>query len=100
MSVDLSSKSTRMEGAEINKSLLALKECIRAMDVGARHLPFRQSKLTQILRDSFMCDTSRTVMIATVSPCSEHSNHTLNTLRYADRLKEINSRGHDDGITS
>ncbi|ETV77794.1 hypothetical protein H257_08634 [Aphanomyces astaci] len=93
-------KSTRMEGAEINKSLLALKECIRAMDVGARHLPFRQSKLTQILRDSFMCDTSRTVMIATVSPCSEHSNHTLNTLRYADRLKEINSRGHDDGITS
>ncbi|RHZ31136.1 hypothetical protein DYB37_009275 [Aphanomyces astaci] len=93
-------KSTRMEGAEINKSLLALKECIRAMDVGARHLPFRQSKLTQILRDSFMCDTSRTVMIATVSPCSEHSNHTLNTLRYADRLKEINGRGHDDGITS
>ncbi|OQR82329.1 sporangia-induced kinesin-like protein [Achlya hypogyna] len=85
-------KSTRMEGAEINKSLLALKECIRAMDIGAKHLPFRQSKLTQILRDSFMCETSRTVMIATVSPCSEHSNHTLNTLRYADRLKEINSR--------
>ncbi|KDO30704.1 hypothetical protein SPRG_04607 [Saprolegnia parasitica CBS 223.65] len=85
-------KSTRMEGAEINKSLLALKECIRAMDIGAKHLPFRQSKLTQILRDSFMCETSKTVMIATVSPCSEHSNHTLNTLRYADRLKEINSR--------
>ncbi|OQR91252.1 sporangia-induced kinesin [Thraustotheca clavata] len=85
-------KSTRMEGAEINKSLLALKECIRAMDRGAKHLPFRQSKLTQILRDSFMCETSKTVMIATVSPCSEHSNHTLNTLRYADRLKEINSR--------
>ncbi|KAH9107146.1 hypothetical protein LEN26_014353 [Aphanomyces euteiches] len=85
-------KSTRMEGAEINKSLLALKECIRAMDVGAKHLPFRQSKLTQILRDSFMSETSRTVMIATVSPCSEHSNHTLNTLRYADRLKEINGR--------
>ncbi|RHY25521.1 hypothetical protein DYB32_008260 [Aphanomyces invadans] len=90
------SKSTRMEGAEINKSLLALKECIRAMDMGAKHLPFRQSKLTQILRDSFMCDTSRTVMIATISPCSEHSNHTLNTLRYADRLKEIHGRGADD----
>ncbi|ETV97140.1 hypothetical protein H310_09942 [Aphanomyces invadans] len=89
-------KSTRMEGAEINKSLLALKECIRAMDMGAKHVPFRQSKLTQILRDSFMCDTSRTVMIATISPCSEHSNHTLNTLRYADRLKEIHGRGADD----
>jgi len=82
-------KSTRMEGAEINKSLLALKECIRALDRGATHIPFRQSKLTQLLRDSFLSHHSKTIMIATVSPCSESCNHTLNTLRYADRLKEI-----------
>ncbi|KAG1694189.1 hypothetical protein DVH05_021845 [Phytophthora capsici] len=82
-------KSTRMEGAEINKSLLALKECIRALDRGANHIPFRQSKLTQLLRDSFLSQNSKTIMIATISPCSESSNHTLNTLRYADRLKEI-----------
>ncbi|KAL3663835.1 hypothetical protein V7S43_011248 [Phytophthora oleae] len=82
-------KSTRMEGAEINKSLLALKECIRALDRGATHIPFRQSKLTQLLRDSFLSQNSKTIMIAAVSPCSESSNHTLNTLRYADRLKEI-----------
>ncbi|OWZ04449.1 Kinesin [Phytophthora megakarya] len=82
-------KSTRMEGAEINKSLLALKECIRALDRGATHIPFRQSKLTQLLRDSFLSQNSKTIMIATISPCSESSNHTLNTLRYADRLKEI-----------
>lgn len=78
-----------MEGAEINKSLLALKECVRALDRGATHIPFRQSKLTQLLRDSFLSERSKTVMLATVSPGSESCNHTLNTLRYADRLKEI-----------
>lgn len=74
----------RMEGAEINKSLLALKECIRALDQDKRHTPFRGSKLTQVLRDSFVGD-SRTCMIATISPNNPNSEHTLNTLRYADR---------------
>lgn len=40
------SKQTKMDGAEINKSLLALKECIRALDLEKKHLPFRGSKLT------------------------------------------------------
>ncbi|KAG0164160.1 Kinesin-like protein kif24 [Apophysomyces sp. BC1034] len=79
---------TRMEGAEINKSLLALKECIRALDQDKRHTPFRQSKLTQVLKDSFV-GNSRTCMIATISPNQGNSEHTLNTLRYADRVKEL-----------
>ncbi|KAI9256213.1 P-loop containing nucleoside triphosphate hydrolase protein [Sporodiniella umbellata] len=79
---------TRMEGAEINKSLLALKECIRALDQDKRHTPFRQSKLTQVLKDSFV-GNSRTCMIATISPNLSNSEHTLNTLRYADRVKEL-----------
>ena len=58
-----------MEGAEINKSLLALKECIRALDMGAAHVPFRGSRLTEVLRDSFVGD-SRTVMIANISPAT------------------------------
>jgi len=79
---------TRMEGAEINKSLLALKECIRALDQDKKHTPFRQSKLTQVLKDSFV-GRSRTCMIATISPGNGNSEHTLNTLRYADRVKEL-----------
>jgi kinesin family protein 2/24 len=39
-------KQTKLDGAEINKSLLALKECIRALDLEKKHLPFRGSKLT------------------------------------------------------
>jgi hypothetical protein len=41
-------KQTRIDGAEINKSLLALKECIRALDLRKNHTPFRGSKLTQV----------------------------------------------------
>ncbi|RDY04745.1 Kinesin-like protein KIN-13B [Mucuna pruriens] len=86
-------KQTRIEGAEINKSLLALKECIRALDNDQGHIPFRGSKLTEVLRDSFVGD-SRTVMISCISPSSGSCEHTLNTLRYADRVKSL-SKGNN-----
>jgi kinesin family member 2/24 len=81
-------RQTRMEGAEINKSLLALKECIRFLDQNKKHVPFRGSKLTEVLRDSFI-GNCRTVMIGAVSPANNNAEHTLNTLRYADRVKEL-----------
>lgn len=84
------SPSTRLEGSEINKSLLALKECIRAIDQDASHLPFRQSKLTQVLKDAFIGKGSLTTMIATISPTFPCYENSLNTLRYADRVKELN----------
>ncbi|PHT75647.1 hypothetical protein T459_19169 [Capsicum annuum] len=54
-------ESSRIEGVEINKSLLALKECIRALDNDQNHIPFR----------------------------GRSCEHTLNTLRYADRVKSL-----------
>ena len=86
----------RAEGAEINKSLLALKECIRALQARKTsgnneiHVPFRASKLTHVLRDSFVSksDKSRIIMISCINPSYIHSNHSINTLRYSDRLKE------------
>ena len=56
-----------MEGAEINKSLLALKECIRALGKKGSHLPFRASKLTQVLKDSFVGENTRTCMVSRFS---------------------------------
>lgn len=86
-------RQTRMEGAEINKSLLALKECIRALGRKGAHLPFRASKLTHVLRDSFIGENSRTCMIAMISPGMQSCEHSLNTLRYADRVKELGTEG-------
>lgn len=82
-------KQTRFDGAEINKSLLALKECIRALDQSKSHTPFRGSKLTLVLRDSFVGGNCKTLMIANVSPSQISAENTLNTLRYADRVKEL-----------
>uniref|UniRef100_A0A2M4AKW6 Kinesin-like protein n=4 Tax=Anopheles TaxID=7164 RepID=A0A2M4AKW6_9DIPT len=85
---------TRSESSDINKSLLALKECIRALHLPYRgrkktRLPFRSSTLTRVLRDSFIGEKSRTCMIAMIAPGMSSCEHTLNTLRYANRVKEL-----------
>uniref|UniRef100_A0A4W5PT31 Kinesin-like protein n=1 Tax=Hucho hucho TaxID=62062 RepID=A0A4W5PT31_9TELE len=85
-----SDRQTLVETAEINRSLLALKECIRSLGMDSHHIPFRMSKLTQVLRDSFIGDNSRTCMIAMVSPGMSSCDSTVNTLRYADRYCENN----------
>uniref|UniRef100_UPI00358EE4C6 kinesin-like protein KIF2A n=1 Tax=Myxine glutinosa TaxID=7769 RepID=UPI00358EE4C6 len=95
-----SDRQTRREGAEINVSLLALKECIRAMSKNQAHQPFRGSKLTLILRDSFVGERARTCMIAMISPAMNCCEHTLNTLRYADRVKELPQEGGAEGGTA
>lgn len=81
----------RAESADINTSLLSLKECVRALDSKATHVPYRSSKLTLLLKDCFTFKHSKTSMIATVSPGASSTDHSLNTLRYADRIKSQRS---------
>lgn len=82
-----------IEGANINKSLLALGSCINALcDPRKRnHVPYRNSKLTRLLKFS-LGGNCKTVMIVCVSPSSQHFDETQNTLRYANRAKNIQTK--------
>uniref|UniRef100_A0A336KW17 CSON001206 protein n=1 Tax=Culicoides sonorensis TaxID=179676 RepID=A0A336KW17_CULSO len=76
------------EGANINRSLLALGNCINKLADGSKYVPYRDSKLTRILKDS-LGGNCKTVMIANVSPSSLTYDDTYNTLKYASRAKKI-----------
>uniref|UniRef100_A0A4W3K438 Kinesin-like protein n=1 Tax=Callorhinchus milii TaxID=7868 RepID=A0A4W3K438_CALMI len=81
------------EGAHINRSLLALGNCINALSEkgGNKYVNYRDSKLTRLLKDS-LGGNSRTVMIAHISPASLSFEESRNTLTYADRAKNIKTR--------
>ncbi len=80
--------SLRKEGQNINKSLLALGNCINALSTNSTHVPYRDSKLTRLLKDS-LGGNCRTIMIANVSPCVSNYEDTYSTLSYAKRAKNI-----------
>ncbi|XP_016068445.1 PREDICTED: kinesin-like protein KIF19 [Miniopterus natalensis] len=83
------------EGAHINRSLLALGNCINALSEkgGGRtqYVNFRDSKLTRLLKDA-LGGNSRTVMIAHISPASTSFEESRTTLLYAYRAKNIKTR--------
>ncbi|CAL0301818.1 unnamed protein product [Lupinus luteus] len=83
-----------IEGANINRSLLALSSCINALVEGKKHIPNRNSKLTQLLKDS-LGGTCNTVMIANISPSILSFSETQNTIHWADRAKEIRLKVSD-----
>ncbi|XP_059508138.1 kinesin-like protein KIF18A isoform X2 [Stegostoma tigrinum] len=81
------------EGANINRSLLALGNVINALADSKKkiqHIPYRNSKLTRLLKDS-LGGNCQTVMIAAISPSSLSYDDTYNTLKYANRAKDIKS---------
>ncbi|XP_004688116.1 PREDICTED: kinesin-like protein KIF19 [Condylura cristata] len=83
------------EGAHINRSLLALGNCINALSEKggsrAQYVNFRDSKLTRLLKDA-LGGNSRTVMIAHISPASTYFEESRTTLLYAYRAKNIKTR--------
>ncbi|OIW16560.1 hypothetical protein TanjilG_17733 [Lupinus angustifolius] len=84
------------EGIHINKGLLALGNVISALgDERKRkeggHVPYRDSKLTRLLQDS-LGGNSKTMMIACVSPADTNAEETLNTLKYANRARNIQNK--------
>ena len=85
-----------IEGGNINRSLLVLGNCINALcesniKGNKPHIPYRDSKLTRLLKDS-LGGNSRTVMIANVSPFVYNFDDTYNTLKYAERAKHIKTK--------
>ncbi|XP_021948047.1 kinesin-like protein KIF21A isoform X2 [Folsomia candida] len=90
----LATGDRQKEGISINCGLLALGNVISALgdkNRKAGHVPYRDSKLTRLLQDS-LGGNSRTVMIACVSPSDRDFVETLNTLKYANRARNIKNR--------
>lgn len=86
--------SLLVEGANINKSLLALGNCINALGDGykeGKYVPYRDSKLTRLLKDS-LGGNCKTVMISNISPSNYCYEDTFNTLTYANRAKNIKTK--------
>ena len=80
------------EARFINTSLTFLEQTVNALSKrGREHVPFRQSKLTAVLRDG-LGGNSKTVMVATVWPEDSHMEETVSTLRFAQRAKAIRDR--------
>ncbi|PKA52667.1 Kinesin-like protein FLA10 [Apostasia shenzhenica] len=84
------------EGIHINKGLLALGNVISALGDDKKrkeggHVPYRDSKLTRLLQDS-LGGNSKTVVIACISPADTNAEETINTLKYANRARNIQNK--------
>lgn len=83
------------EAAAINKSLTSLGLVISNLvqQGGAKHIPYRDSKLTYLLKDS-LGGNSKTYMIAAISGANSQMQETISTLKFAERVKQIKNKAH------
>jgi hypothetical protein len=88
------------EMTQINKSLSTLGKVIQELGKKqSAHVPYRDSKLTRLLQES-LGKTAKTVLIATVSPSSEFCEETINTLKFADRAKQVMIRSKKNEVSA
>ena len=79
------SKKEQEEAREINLSLLALKQCIRDIHDKKQRIPYRNSKLTMILKRHLQSsEKGMTAIIVNISPSEVHKEKTINALHYAE----------------
>lgn len=76
------------ENGEINQSLFVLKECIRALIDGKKHIPFRRCELTKVLKDSFD-SKNKTYVLSTITQEVRNSQVNLDVLNYISNIKKI-----------
>ena len=76
------------EGGAINKSLTTLGKVIHALSEKKKHVPYRESVLTWLLKDS-LGGNSRTWVLAAISPAEACVEETVSTLRWADRARKV-----------
>uniref|UniRef100_A0ABI7WJV6 Kinesin motor domain-containing protein n=1 Tax=Felis catus TaxID=9685 RepID=A0ABI7WJV6_FELCA len=82
------------ESIQINSGLLALGNVISALGDPRRkssHIPYRDAKITRLLKDS-LGGSAKTVMITCVSPSSSDFDESLNSLKYANRARNIRNK--------
>ncbi|CAO3645279.1 unnamed protein product [Cunninghamella echinulata] len=81
----------RHEGSHINKSLLTLGKVITSLINGSSHIPYRDSKLTRILQTS-LSGNARVAVVCTINPDAGSKEESMNTLRFAQNVKKIETR--------
>lgn len=85
----------RKESIHINTDLFVLGKVVHSLSTGQPHIPYRDSKLTRLLRDA-LGGNCRTTLIACVSPSDLYADESIHTLRYAERTQSIRNSAHQN----
>ena len=81
----------KKEAISINQSLSSLGNVIHALSIGSKHIPYKDSILTRVMKDS-LGGTAKTLMFVNCSPSVYNTAETKNSLRYAESAKKVTNK--------